>query len=98
MSVGIWRDHRWGHMTTNLVEFINYVLKGMHNLPVTAISVKAHEHLHNVFTYLKFATRRVEESYQRAGNIVVNRFDRRNEVEWLSCHHFLACCANQHID
>ncbi|XP_015970667.1 uncharacterized protein LOC107494151 [Arachis duranensis] len=29
--------HRWGHMTTNLVEWINSVLKGASNLPVTAL-------------------------------------------------------------
>nr|XP_025607232.1 uncharacterized protein LOC112698021 [Arachis hypogaea] len=29
--------HRWGHMTTNLVECINSVLKGARNLPVLAL-------------------------------------------------------------
>ncbi|XP_016185320.1 uncharacterized protein LOC107626950 [Arachis ipaensis] len=29
--------HRWGHMTTNLVECINSVLKGVRNLPVLAL-------------------------------------------------------------
>ncbi|XP_072054177.1 uncharacterized protein [Arachis hypogaea] len=87
--------HRWGHMTTNLVECINYVLKGARNLPVTALvrstfyrlnelftqkSTEAHEYLRNGFTYSEFATKRVEESFRRAGNIVVNRFDRRNEM------------------
>ncbi|RYQ98643.1 hypothetical protein Ahy_B07g086410 isoform A [Arachis hypogaea] len=32
--------YRWGHMTTNLVECINSVLKGARNFPVTAL-VKA---------------------------------------------------------
>ncbi|XP_015938259.1 uncharacterized protein LOC107494056 [Arachis duranensis] len=87
--------HRWGHMTTNLVECINSVLKGARNLPVTAIvrstfyrlnelftrkSSEAHERVRNGFTYSEFATKRVEESFRRAGNIVVNRFDRRNEM------------------
>ncbi|XP_025652920.1 uncharacterized protein [Arachis hypogaea] len=87
--------HRWGHMMTNLVECINFVLKGARNLPVTALvrstfyrlnelftrkSTEAHEHLHNGFTYSEFATKRVEESFRRAGNIVVNRFDRHNEM------------------
>nr|XP_025611889.1 uncharacterized protein LOC112705268 [Arachis hypogaea] len=87
--------HRWGHMTTNLVECINSVLKGARNLPVTAIvrstfyrlnelftrkSAEAHERVRNGFTYSEFATKRVEESFQRAGSIVVNRFDRRNEM------------------
>nr|XP_025611844.1 uncharacterized protein LOC112705214 [Arachis hypogaea] len=43
-------------------------------------STEAYERLRNGFTYSKFATKRVEESFRRAGNIVVNRFDRRNEV------------------
>ncbi|XP_072062276.1 uncharacterized protein [Arachis hypogaea] len=87
--------HRWGHMMTNLVECINSVMKGARNLPVTAIvrftfyrlnelftrkSAEAHEHVRNGFTYSEFATKRVEESFRRAGSIVVNRFDRRNEV------------------
>ncbi|XP_052118897.1 uncharacterized protein LOC107492580 [Arachis duranensis] len=88
-------SHRWGHITTNLVECINYVLKGARNLPVTALvrstfyrlnelftqkSTEAHEYLRNGFTYSEFATKRVEESFRRAGNIVVNRFNRRNEM------------------
>ncbi|XP_057740442.1 uncharacterized protein LOC130957610 [Arachis stenosperma] len=87
--------HRWRHMTTNLVECINSILKGARNLPVTAIvrstfyrlnelftrkSAEAHERIRNEFTYSEFATKRVEESFRRAGNIVINRFDRRNEM------------------
>ncbi|XP_072087073.1 uncharacterized protein [Arachis hypogaea] len=52
--------HRWGHMTTNLVECINSVLKGVRNLPVLALPIEA--------------------NMQQAGNIVLHRFDRRNEV------------------
>ncbi|RYR70937.1 hypothetical protein Ahy_A02g005241 isoform B [Arachis hypogaea] len=103
-------------MTTNLVECINYVLKGARNLPVTVLvrstfyrlnglftrnSTEAHERLRNGFTYSEFATKRVEESFRRAGNIVVNRFERRNEmfeVERLPCRHVLACCTNQRLD
>ncbi|XP_057719343.1 uncharacterized protein LOC130933743 [Arachis stenosperma] len=87
--------HRWGHVTTNLVECINSVLKGACNLPVTVLvrstfyrlyelftrkSTEAHERLRNGFTNSEFATKRVEESFRRAENIVVNRFDRRNEM------------------
>ncbi|RYR74558.1 hypothetical protein Ahy_A02g009281 isoform D [Arachis hypogaea] len=43
-------------------------------------STDAYERLRNGFTYSKFTTKRVEESFRRAGNIVVNRFDRRNEM------------------
>ncbi|RYR28253.1 hypothetical protein Ahy_B01g052374 [Arachis hypogaea] len=70
-------SHRWG-MTTNLVECRNFVLKGTHNLPVTAIvrstfyqlnklftrkSVETHECVCNRFTYSEFATKRVEENF-----------------------------------
>nr|XP_025635766.1 uncharacterized protein LOC112729835 [Arachis hypogaea] len=76
-------------------ECINSVLKGARNLPVTALvrssfyrlnelftrkSTEAHERRRNGFTYSEFAMKRVEESFRRAGNIVVNRFDRRNEM------------------
>ncbi|XP_057734129.1 uncharacterized protein LOC130949421 [Arachis stenosperma] len=86
---------RWGHMTTNLVECINSVLKGARNLLVTALvrstfyrlnelftrkCIEAHERLRNGFKYSEFATKRVEESFRRAGNVVVNRFDRHNEM------------------
>ncbi|RYR19012.1 hypothetical protein Ahy_B03g063664 [Arachis hypogaea] len=36
---------------------------------------------------------------RKKGNIVVNRFDRCNEMfKDESCRHVLACCANQHFD
>ncbi|RYQ85726.1 hypothetical protein Ahy_B10g105314 isoform A [Arachis hypogaea] len=47
---------------------------------VQGFSAETHERVRNGFTYSKFATKRVEESFRRAGNIVVNRFDRRNEM------------------
>ncbi|RYQ84897.1 hypothetical protein Ahy_B10g104405 [Arachis hypogaea] len=87
--------HRWGHMMTNLVDCINSVMKGARNLPVIAIvrsifyrlnklftrkSVEAYERVRNGFTYSEFSTKRVEESFRRAGNIVTNQFDKRNEM------------------
>nr|XP_025625498.1 uncharacterized protein LOC112717770 [Arachis hypogaea] len=83
--------HRWGHMTTNLVECINSVLKGARNLPVLALvraiyywlnelftrkSAEAHERKRAGFTYSVFAQKRIEANMQQAGNIVVHRFDR----------------------
>ncbi|RYR74347.1 hypothetical protein Ahy_A02g009021 [Arachis hypogaea] len=44
------------------------------------VSIEVHERLRNRFTYSEFTTKRVEESFRRAENIVVNRFDRRNEM------------------
>ncbi|XP_057745636.1 uncharacterized protein LOC130963549 [Arachis stenosperma] len=87
--------HRWGHMTTNLVECINSVLKGARNLPVLALvratyyrlnelftrkSAESHERKRAGFTYSAFAQQRIEANMHQAGNIVVHRFDRRNEV------------------
>nr|XP_025611914.1 uncharacterized protein LOC112705294 [Arachis hypogaea] len=83
--------HRWGHMTTNLVECINSVLKGARNLPVLALvratyyrlnelftrkSAEAHERRRAGFTYSVFAQQRIEANMKQAGNIVVYRFDR----------------------
>ncbi|XP_025663425.1 uncharacterized protein [Arachis hypogaea] len=87
--------HRWGYMTTNLVECINSVLKGARNLPVLALvratyyrlnelfmrkSAETHERKRARYTYSAFTQQRIEASMQQAGNIVVHRFDRRNEV------------------
>ncbi|RYR72148.1 hypothetical protein Ahy_A02g006355 [Arachis hypogaea] len=103
-------------MMTNLVECINSVLKGAQNLPVLALvratyyrlneiftrkSAEAHEHKRVGFTYSVFAQQRIEVNMQQAGNIVVHRFDRQNdvfEVERLPCRHVIACCANQPLD
>ncbi|QHO04709.1 uncharacterized protein DS421_13g442520 [Arachis hypogaea] len=87
--------HRWGHMTTNLVECINSVLKGARNLPVlplvratyyrlnelfTRKSAETHERKRAGYTYSAFAQQRIKASMQQARNIVVHRFDRRNKV------------------
>ncbi|RYR39110.1 hypothetical protein Ahy_A09g044541 isoform A [Arachis hypogaea] len=68
--------HCWGHVMMNLVECINFALKGTRNLLLTAIirstfyrlnklftrkSVEAYECVCNGSTYLEFITRRVEE-------------------------------------
>ncbi|RYR76204.1 hypothetical protein Ahy_A01g000811 [Arachis hypogaea] len=87
--------HRWGHITTNLVDCINSVLTGARNLPVLALvratyywinelfmrkSVETHEHKRARFTYSVFAQQQIEANMQRVGNIVVHRFDRQNEI------------------
>ncbi|XP_016164196.1 uncharacterized protein LOC107606672 [Arachis ipaensis] len=41
--------HRWGHMTTNLVECINSVLKGARNLPVLALFRATYYRLNELF-------------------------------------------------
>ncbi|RYR72328.1 hypothetical protein Ahy_A02g006532 [Arachis hypogaea] len=42
--------YRWGHMTTNLVECINSVLKGARNLPVIALVKATFYRLNELFT------------------------------------------------
>ncbi|KAL4304718.1 hypothetical protein AHAS_Ahas16G0006300 [Arachis hypogaea] len=68
---------------------------GARNLPILALvratyyqlnelfmrkSTEAHQHKRAGVTYSEFATQWIETNMQRAGNIVVYRFDRRNEV------------------
>ncbi|RYR25425.1 uncharacterized protein [Arachis hypogaea] len=82
-------------MTTNLVKCINLVLKGTRNHPILALvraiyyqlnelfawkSTEAYQRKRVEFTFSEFATQRIEPNMQCAGNIVVNQFDRRNEV------------------
>ncbi|XP_057733717.1 uncharacterized protein LOC130948860 [Arachis stenosperma] len=43
--------YRWGHMTTNLVECINSVLKGARNLPVLALVRATYYRLNELFTW-----------------------------------------------
>ncbi|XP_052110161.1 uncharacterized protein LOC127741515 [Arachis duranensis] len=42
--------YRWGHMTTNLVERVNSMLKGARNLPITALVKATFYRLNELFT------------------------------------------------
>ncbi|RYQ87910.1 hypothetical protein Ahy_B09g095438 isoform A [Arachis hypogaea] len=66
--------YRWGCMTTNLVECINSVLKGVRNLPVTALVKETFNRLNELFT------RKRAEAERAAGNIQVNCLDMQNEI------------------
>ncbi|XP_016192094.1 uncharacterized protein LOC107632969 [Arachis ipaensis] len=87
--------HRWGHMTTNLVECINGVLKGARNLPVTSLVKATFYRLNALFIrkraeaearisvgqlFSEYATQKILSNQHSAGNIQVNLFDRQNEV------------------
>ncbi|XP_015971045.1 uncharacterized protein LOC107494518 [Arachis duranensis] len=48
--------YRWGHMTTNLVEYINSVLKRARNLPVTALVKATFYRLNELFTQKRVET------------------------------------------
>ncbi|XP_072088161.1 uncharacterized protein [Arachis hypogaea] len=66
--------YRWGHMTTNLVKYINSVLKGARNLPITTLIKATFYRLNELFTRKRGET----EAQINAGH--VNCFDRQNEV------------------
>ncbi|XP_029146891.1 uncharacterized protein [Arachis hypogaea] len=87
--------YRWGHMTTNLVEYINSVLKGARNLPITALVKVTFYRLNELFTrkraeakpritaghvFSELVTSKLHVNQLASGNIQVNCFDRQNEV------------------
>ncbi|XP_016192263.1 uncharacterized protein LOC107633142 [Arachis ipaensis] len=87
--------YRWGHMTTNLVEYINSVLKGARNLPVTTLVKATFYRLNELFTrkraeaearinagyvFSETVTSKLHANQCAAGNIQVNCFDRQNEI------------------
>ncbi|XP_057756101.1 uncharacterized protein LOC130975304 [Arachis stenosperma] len=87
--------YRWGHMTTNLVECINSVLKGARNLPVTALVKATFYRLNELFTrkraeaearinaghvFSELVTCKLHANQRAAENIQVSCFDRENEV------------------
>ncbi|XP_016172613.1 uncharacterized protein LOC107615005 [Arachis ipaensis] len=87
--------YRWGHMTTNLVECINSVLKGACNLPVTALVKATFYRLNELFTrkraeaearinaghvFSDVVTSKLHANQLASGNIQVSCFDRQNEV------------------
>ncbi|XP_025635594.1 uncharacterized protein [Arachis hypogaea] len=87
--------YRWGHMTTNLVECINSVLKGARNLPVTALVKATFYRLNELFTrkraeadarintghvFSDVVTSKLHANQLASGNIQVSCFDRQNEV------------------
>ncbi|XP_057755559.1 uncharacterized protein LOC130974720 [Arachis stenosperma] len=87
--------YRWGHMTTNLVECINSVLKGARNLPVTALVKATFYRLNELFTrkraeaearinaghvFSELVTSKLHANQRVACNIQVSCFDRQNEV------------------
>ncbi|XP_057730848.1 uncharacterized protein LOC130946192 [Arachis stenosperma] len=87
--------YRWGHMTTNLVECINSVLKGARNLPITALVKATFYRLNELFTrkraeaearinaghvFSEMVTSKLHANQIASGNIQVSCFDRQNEV------------------
>ncbi|XP_072072111.1 uncharacterized protein [Arachis hypogaea] len=96
--------YRWGHMTTNLIECINSVLKGARNLPITAL-VKATFYMFNEL----FTRKRAEAEAQiNAGHVfselVTSKLNANQlalgniQVDQIPCQHVFACCANQRLN
>ncbi|XP_072090453.1 uncharacterized protein [Arachis hypogaea] len=88
-------EYRWGHMTTNLVECINSVLKGARNLPITALVKATFYRLNELFTckraeaearinaghvFSDIVTSKLHANQLASGNIQVSCFDRQNQV------------------
>ncbi|RYR13247.1 hypothetical protein Ahy_B04g070342 isoform D [Arachis hypogaea] len=87
--------YRWGHMTTNLMECINSVLKDARNLPITALVKATFYRLNELFTrkraeaesrinaghvFSDIVTSKLHANQIASGNIQVSCFDRQNEV------------------
>ncbi|XP_016178963.1 uncharacterized protein LOC107621455 [Arachis ipaensis] len=87
--------YRWGHMTTNLVECINSVLKGARNLPITALVKATFYRLNELFTrkrteaearinagymFSEMVTSKLHANQRASENIHVSYFDREHEV------------------
>ncbi|RYR34602.1 hypothetical protein Ahy_A10g049561 [Arachis hypogaea] len=70
-------SHRWDCMTTDLVECINSILRGICNLPMTTIVKSSFYRLNELFTRKSVE---VHEYVRRTGNIVVNQLNRHNEI------------------
>ncbi|XP_039115839.1 uncharacterized protein LOC120251370 [Dioscorea cayenensis subsp. rotundata] len=82
---------RYGHMTTNLAECVNSVLKGTRNLPITALvkstyfrlaelfvrkGVHAHAQIASGQIFSEVLMKTIQENQQRACSIYVRQFDR----------------------
>ncbi|XP_057745725.1 uncharacterized protein LOC130963636 [Arachis stenosperma] len=90
--------YRWGHMTTNLVECINSVLKGARNLPVTALVKATFYRLNELFTrkraeaearisaglvFSEMVTTKLNANQRASGNIQARVCVlRKSEVGW----------------
>ena len=81
---------RYGHMTTNLSESVNKILKGARNLPITALVRCTHERMVEYFVkrgesaraelatgqrYCRKLMQVMRENQEKASTFVVKRFD-----------------------
>ncbi|XP_016195801.1 uncharacterized protein LOC107636840 [Arachis ipaensis] len=105
--------YRWGHMMTNLVECINSILKGAHNLPIIALVKATFYRLNELFTRKRakaearinaghnevFEVREMPSGVEYAVDLRRQRCDCGEfQVDRIPCRHVFACCANQRLD
>ncbi|RYR75903.1 hypothetical protein Ahy_A01g000502 [Arachis hypogaea] len=74
-------SHCWGHMTTNLVECINSVLKGARNLPVTAIVRSTFYGLNELFTRNRPRLMSVSATDSRIQNLLPKALKKAFDVQ-----------------
>lgn len=81
---------RYGHMSTNLGEFVNSILKGVRHLPITALVKSTYFLLAKLFVrkgiralaqttsnVLRSTNKTIQKNQQLAGNIYVRQFDHK---------------------
>ncbi|RYQ89455.1 hypothetical protein Ahy_B09g096091 isoform D [Arachis hypogaea] len=106
--------YRWGHMTTNLVECINSVLKGARNLPITALVKATFYRLNELFTrkraeaearinaghvFSELVTTKLHANQLASVDLRRHQCDCGEfQVDRIPCRHVFACCANQRLD
>lgn len=88
------QGRRYGHMTTNLAECINSVLKGTRNLPITSIVQSIYYRLAELFVkkgqqqhaminagreYSEVLTRTMDDNRRKANSHIVRSFTRENQ-------------------
>ncbi|XP_015936663.1 uncharacterized protein LOC107462568 [Arachis duranensis] len=99
MEYDRWTQHkdggrRYGHMTTNISECVNFVLKGTRNLPVTSL-VKS--------TYLRLPELFVVRGNFSLGTYQVSLRDRTCDCSHFQALHYpccyaIACCVQSRLD
>nr|KYP31902.1 hypothetical protein KK1_047552 [Cajanus cajan] len=102
---------RWGHMTTNLAESINSVLKKTRNLPICSMVMATYTRCNKFFVqrgtevgaminaghvYSEIANKTIQDAQSKANTHRVISFD-RSSIH-IPCSHVLASCLHAHHD
>ena len=92
------QERRWGHVTTNLAEAINSILKKTRNLPISSIVLATYTRCNTYFTkrgrqitamlnadhvYSEYATNFLQDADSKSNMHHVVEFDRNTkDLEW----------------